>query len=255
MAGNSKGLISRMMKKIFSILLAAVLFSSSFSAIATEPIKVSASKLSDDDRDVKNFSGVAAGGPINVVITLGNTESCRFEGDADAISTLITEVKGNVLIIRPQNSWTSWEHKYENKKITAYVTAKTLNSLTMSGSGNMSVKGRVTAKTLSSALSGSGTITVSANVDDFNGVISGSGKLNIDGSADDAKVVISGSGNFGGKNFTVEDLSTTLSGSGTIEIKADKSIKAVISGSGNVNYSGNATVEKTVIGSGRIRKI
>ncbi|MCZ4225063.1 head GIN domain-containing protein [Pedobacter rhodius] len=243
------------MKKILSILFVALLFTINFSATAKFPITISSSKLSGDDRDVKNFNGVAAGGPINVVITLGSTESCRFEGDADAISTLITEVKGNVLIIRPQNSWTSWEHKYENKKITAYVTAKTITSLTMSGSGNMTVKGNVTAKTLSTTLSGSGSINTNVNVDDFNGVISGSGKLNINGAADDANVVISGSGNFSGKGLSVNNLSTTVSGSGTIDIKADRSIKAVISGSGNVNYSGNATVEKTVIGSGRVRKI
>jgi hypothetical protein len=242
------------MKKIFSILCVALLFTTTFSAIAKTEITISSSKIADD-RDVKNFNGVAAGGPINVVITLGSTESCRFEGDADAISTLITEVKGNVLVIRPQNSWTSWEHKYENKKITAYVTAKTITSLTMSGSGSMSVKGNVNAKSLATTLSGSGTITASANVDDFNAVISGSGKLNVTGSADDAKIVISGSGNFSGKGLSVNNLSTTVSGSGTIDIKADQTIKAVISGSGNVNYSGNATVEKTVIGSGRVRKI
>lgn len=242
------------MKKIFSILCVALLFTTTISAIAKTEITISSSKRSDD-RDVKNFNGVAAGGPINVVITLGNTESCRFEGDADAISTLITEVKGNVLVIRPQNSWTSWEHKYENKKITAYVTAKTITSLTMSGSGSMLVKGNVNAKTLAATLSGSGAITTSANVDDFSGVISGSGKINITGSADDAKIVISGSGNFSGKGLSVNNLSTTVSGSGTIDIKADQTIKAVISGSGNVNYSGNATVEKTVIGSGRVRKI
>jgi hypothetical protein len=242
------------MKKIFSILCVTLLFTTTFSVIAKTEITISSSKIADD-RDVKNFNGVAAGGPINVVITLGSTESCRFEGDADAISTLITEVKGNVLVIRPQNSWTSWEHKYENKKITAYVTAKTITSLTMSGSGSMSVKGNVNSKTLATTLSGSGTITASTNVDDFNGVISGSGKLNITGSADDAKIVISGSGNFSGKGLSVNNLSTTVSGSGTIDIKADQTIKAVISGSGNVNYSGNATVEKTVIGSGRVRKI
>lgn len=242
------------MKKILSILCVAILFTTTFSASAKTEITISSSKKSDD-RDVKNFNGVAAGGPINVIITLGNTESCRFEGDAEAISTLITEVKGNILIIRPQNSWTSWEHKYENKKITAYVTTKTLTSLTMSGSGNMSVKGNINAKTLSTTLSGSGTITANANVDDFNGVISGSGKLNITGSADDARVVISGSGNFSGKGLSVRDFSTTVSGSGNIDIKADNTIKAVISGSGNINYSGNATVEKTVIGSGRVRKI
>lgn len=250
----ARGLKIKKMKKILSILFAALLITLNLNASA-KPVITSSVKFSDDDRDVRNFSGVAAGGPINVVITLGSTENCRFEGDADAISTLITEVKGNVLIIRPQNSWTSWEHKYENKKITAYITAKTINSLTMSGSGNMLVKGNINTRTFSAVVSGSGTITANAKADDLSAVISGSGKLNINGSADDAKVVISGSGNFSGSNFSVENLSSTLSGSGTINIKADNSIKAVISGSGNINYSGNATVEKTVIGSGRIRKI
>ncbi|RNL50184.1 head GIN domain-containing protein [Pedobacter jejuensis] len=243
------------MKKIFSILCAALLITASYNSFANISFPSTNAIKAEDDRDVRNFNGVAAGGPINVIITLGSTESCRFEGDADAISTLITEVKGNVLIIRPENSWTSWEHKYDNKKITAYVTAKNIKSLTMSGSGTMSVKGNVSAKTLSVTVSGSGTVNTTADVDDLNSVISGSGKLNINGSADEATIVISGSGNFSGKDLSVNDLSTTMSGSGTVNIKAEERIKAVISGSGNINYSGNATVEKTVIGSGRIRKI
>jgi len=243
------------MKKIFPILIAAITLTASLNVIAKDQIHINSSSILDTERDVKNFNGVAAGGPLNVVITIGSKESCRFEGDADAIATLITEVKGSVLIIRPQNSWTSWEKKYENKKITAYVTAKSINSLTMSGSGSMSVIGNINSKSLAATLSGSGNIKATANVDDFSGVISGSGNLMVNGSADDAKVVISGSGNFSGKGLTVNDLSTTVSGSGTVNIKADSKIKAVISGSGNVNYSGNATVEKTVIGSGNVRKI
>ncbi|TCD10746.1 DUF2807 domain-containing protein [Pedobacter frigidisoli] len=243
------------MKKIFAILLATLTLTSSINVIAKEQININSSKHNDDERDVKNFSGVAAGGPINVVITLGSKESCRFEGDEDAIATLITEVKGNVLIIRPQNSWKSWEKKYENRKITAYVTAKTITSLTMSGSGSMAINGAVNAKDLAATLSGSGSIKATVDVDDFTGVISGSGSISINGKADDASVVISGSGNFAGKGFSVNDLSTTVSGSGSVNIKADRKIDAVISGSGNVNYSGNATVDKTVIGSGRVRKI
>ncbi|WP_316764696.1 head GIN domain-containing protein [Pedobacter aquatilis] len=242
------------MKKILSILCVALLFTTSFSAIAKTEITISLSKRADD-RDVRNFNGVAAGGPINVVITLGNTESCRLEGDAEALETLITEVKGNVLIIRPQNSWKSWEKKYENKKITAYVTAKSIKSLTMSGSGSMVVNGAVNSKDLSATLSGSGSIKATADVDNFTGVISGSGNLTIAGKADDASITLSGSGTFAGRGFSVNDLSTQVSGSGTVNIKADRKIDAVISGSGNVNYSGNASVDKTVVGSGKVRKI
>ncbi|WP_316796113.1 head GIN domain-containing protein [Pedobacter agri] len=243
------------MKKIFALLFAAFTLTTTISAVAEEQININSSKLNNDDRDVRNFNGIASAGPINVVVTLGTKESCRLEGDEEALSTIITEVKGNVLIIRPQTSITSWSRKYDGKKITAYVTARELASLTMSGSGNMVVNGKISTGDLTTTISGSGSIKAVADVDHYNGVISGSGSLNITGTADRAKVVISSSGSFEGKSLSVNDLTTTISGSGTINIKAEQSIKAVISGSGSVNYSGNPTVEKTVIGSGRVRKI
>lgn len=245
------------MKKLFiSLGISFVLLSISLQPVlAAYPIVIPVSKFKKEDRDVKNFNGVAAGGPINVVVTLGSTEGLRFEGDADAIATLITEVKGNILIIRPENSWKSWSRKYENKKITAYVSAKTIKSLTMSGSGNLSVNGKIKENTLTTTLSGSGSITASADIANYTGVISGSGNLNISGGADDANITISGSGAFTRKGFSVSRLTTLVSGSGSVTIVAQDKIDAVISGSGSINYSGNPKVEQRVSGSGRVRRI
>lgn len=205
--------------------------------------------------EVKDYNGVAAGGPIDVVIQLGDSEGIRFEGDADAIASLVVEVKNNTLTIRPEISWTSWSKKYENKKITAYVRAKSLKNLAMGGSGKMTVNGTITGSSLNVALSGSGSITAKATVNTFSGVVSGSGSLNFTGSADDASIVISGSGSFAKKEFSVGSLSTTISGSGSINVTASKEINAVISGSGTVNYSGDATVHQRTSGSGKVRKI
>jgi hypothetical protein len=243
------------MKKVFAILLASLTLSAGINVIAKDQISINTSRSKSDDREVKNFNGVAAAGPINVIITLGNTESCRLEGDAEALASIVTEVKGNVLVIRPQTSITSWSRRYEGKKITAYVTAKELASLTVSGSGNMTVNGKISTGSLTTTLSGSGSIKATADVDNFNGVISGSGAINITGGTDHAKVVISSSGTFGGKSFSVKTLSTTISGSGTVNVAVAESIRAVISGSGSVNYSGNPTVDKTIVGSGSVRKI
>jgi len=208
-----------------------------------------------EDRNVKNFTGVAAGGPINVVIKIGNTENLKFEGDAEAISTLVSEVKGNILIIRPKTSWTSWAKKYEGKTITAYVTAKDITSLTMSGNGSITVSGELTSSEFTSTLSGSGSIKATINADKLTGVISGSGNLNISGKTDAVQVTISGSGNLNAKTLVTNRLTTRISGSGTVSIKTDGTIKAFISGSGHVYYSGNPTIEKTVIGSGGVSEL
>jgi len=243
------------MKPLFFILLALFSINSTLSAEERKPVTISSSSLSDEERIVKNFNGVAAGGPIEVIVKFGNKESIRFEGDQDAISTLISEVKGNILIIRPQNSWKSWAKKYENKKITAYVTAKQISSITMSGNGTISVSGTVTATEFATTLSGSGTIKANVEADKITGVLSGSGNLNISGKTEDASVTISGSGNFGSKSLVVNNLSTRISGSGNVNVKSDGKIKAVISGSGHVYYNGNAEVDETVlIGSGRVSK-
>ncbi|RZK41186.1 MAG: DUF2807 domain-containing protein [Pedobacter sp.] len=221
---------------------------------ASQPIVIGVSKSPKEEREVKNYTGVAAGGPIHVVVTLGSTEGLRFEGDADAISTLITEVKGNVLIIRPQTSWQSWARKYQNKKITAYVSAKSIKHLTMSGNGSITVNGKIKTNELAATVSGSGSISGSADVSSFTGVISGSGNLNFSGVANSASIVISGSGSFR-KGFSVESLSSVISGSGSIYVNANDHLEAVISGSGSINYSGNAKVEKRVTGSGKINKV
>ncbi|RYG15258.1 MAG: DUF2807 domain-containing protein [Chitinophagaceae bacterium] len=234
-------------------------------ALATNPAKselpvnisIAKSKAKLKDIDVKNFSSVAAGGPLQVIITLGNTEGVRFEGDEEAIATLVTEVKGNALIIRPKMSWTSWSHKYKDKKIIAYVNAKNITSLTMSGDGSITVKGTINENSLTTTLSGSGSITAEVAVNDYTGVVSGSGKLNISGEADDASVTISGSGVLSKKRaLKVGSLSATISGSGSAYVHTEGEINAFISGSGKVYYTGNADVnEKKFLGSGGVKQL
>ncbi|MGY3053589.1 hypothetical protein ACVWYG_001789 [Pedobacter sp. UYEF25] len=231
------------MKIISSSLLVLLLASLSFFSKA------------QDQPQVKNFSAIVAGGPIDVVVTLGNSESCRFEGDAEAIATLLAQVEGSTLVIRPQMSWKSWERKYSGKKITAYVAAKKLSSFTMSGSGSMEVKGTVNVSELSVVLSGSGNLSLSSKSKNISAVLSGSGKLNITGEANDASITLSGSTIFQGKDFSVTNLSAQMSGSGVVNIEVSDNINAVISGSASVNYTGDPTVKQTILGSGKVRKV
>jgi hypothetical protein len=230
------------MKLLFTILFAALLFSQGASA-------------QKDERNVKNFNGVVAGGPIDVVIKFGDKESLMFEGDKEAIATLVSEVKGDKLVIRPQTSWVSWARKYENKKITAYVTAKQLSSLAMSGNGSITVSGTITAAEFAVTLSGSGSIKANVEADKITGILSGSGTSNISGKAGEASIILSGPGTFGSKLLTVNDLSAKISGKGNVYISTEGKINAFITGSGHVFYTGNADVEKTVIGSGGVSKL
>lgn len=208
----------------------------------------------NEERQIGNFNGVAVSGSIKAIIKIGTKEHIRLEGDQDAIAQLITEVKDGILIIRPRTKWMDWNRKFNNSRITAYITAKKLNSLTMSGSGSIEVQNPVVGTELFTTLSGSGNIKVAADVKSFNAVISGSGNIAVSGKANEANITINGSGSVKGTAFSVAVASTTISGSGSIYVNATKKINAKTSGSGSVYYSGNPAVDKTVIGSGGVKR-
>ncbi|MCX2453192.1 DUF2807 domain-containing protein [Pedobacter sp. PLR] len=242
------------MKKL-SLLLSFALLSLGLYSQANAAIRISATHLLDEERKVSNFTGIAVGGSLKVYVKLGNTESLRLEGDQEAIDQLITEVKDGTLSIRPKKSeWKQWFKKYGNTKVTAYITAKKLTSLAMSGSGSIEVEQTINTSSLDVALSGSGNIKASVNAQNFEAAISGSGGMNISGKAKKAEIAVSGSGGFSGRAFSAEDVDAHVSGSGSVHIDVQKSLDAATSGSGSVNYTGNPTVTKTASGSGRVRK-
>lgn len=217
------------------------------------PIIIKTSSGSEE-RLVSGFEGIASSGNVVVILKMGAKESLRLEGDAAAIADLITEVKGKTLNIRPKTKIYK-DNKFKNTKVTAYVTFKYLSRLILSGSGEMRVESSISGNNFVTTLSGSGKIQLNASIHSYVGVISGSGTVLMTGAAEDANITLSGSGKFSGRDFSIQDLSTQISGSGGIETKVSDNIHAVMSGSGSIYYSGNPRIDKTIIGSGRIRKL
>ncbi len=209
--------------------------------------------LSDEKREISGFNGISSAGSYHLFITMGNTESLRLEGDAELIKEIETKVENGVLKIRnkKQMNYRSWNNR---GRINIYIQAKTLNSILLSGSGNITVGGKINTEKLSNTISGSGSIDLTMDVDDYAGTISGSGTIIAKGKADNASITVAGSGNFDGDSLRTANAATKVSGSGNISIHTDKNLDAILSGSGNVRYSGNANVKSTKSGSGRISK-
>ncbi len=208
----------------------------------------------DDERQVSGFSEISVSGRHNVYITMSNTESLKLEGDADAISEIETKVENGVLKIRNKKQLKN-SNKWNNiGKVNIYIRAKSLNNLVLSGSGNVEVNGKVKSANLSNTISGSGSMSLNIDVENYVAVISGSGEITAKGNARNAKITVAGSGDFHGSSLKTSNTSAKVSGSGDISIIADKQLEAVVSGSGDIRYSGNAVVNSTKSGSGRISK-
>ena len=209
---------------------------------------------SEETRSVSGFNGIGTGGSFNVHVKIDGTESLRLKGDADDIKKIETVVEHGVLQIR-------WPKEYENRhhnigRIDVYVTAKSLSSVGLGGSGSIDVDGVVKGEKVKVSVAGSGSITTAVEAGDLDASIAGSGDLMLTGEANGTNISISGSGNFKAADLKTDAADISIAGSGDVRMEINKSISARIAGSGSVSYTGNATaVNISSAGSGRVHKL
>ncbi len=241
--------------KTYLAILAFLIASSQLDASSALITVVNSKKIAaDETRQVSGFTGISSAGSYHVIITMGNTESLKLEGDAEQIAEIETVVEQGILKIRDKKRTGSWKNNW-NGKVNIYVNAKSLKSLTLSGSGDMDVNGVVKSPEVSTTLSGSGNISLAVDATTYSATISGSGGIKVSGNADNAKINVNGSGNFKGDGLRTNVTTARVSGSGNISVNADKTLDAAMSGSGNIRYSGAANVKSSKSGSGRISKL
>jgi len=231
------------MKRISLILLAAVL---------TITATLKASAQNEQTRQVSGFDGIVLSGSFNVHVKIDGTESLKIVADDNIINDIQTVVEDGKLRIGFKKS-ISWNRHVG--KVDVYVTAKSLSSLSDSGSGTIKVDGDLTGRDVTVHISGSGNITTGVKSETILAHISGSGSTNLNGTSQDATIEISGSGEVKAKELKTGTLKVHLSGSGNAHVNADKTLSAHISGSGSLIYSGSASVTDIhTSGSGRIKK-
>lgn len=253
-AGYSRVFINNDMKNSFyPFLLAALLISTeTITSTAGTLVTISKRQENGDIRKVSGYNGISSSGNFDVRVRMGSREGLRLEGDKEAIDDIETFVEKGVLRIK-NKSKSGWN--FRRGKVIIYVDAKSLNSITLNGSGIIAVSGNVRAEKMTNTLSGSGKIVLTTDVEEYLGTISGSGALVVKGAADRARINVSGSGDFEGQNLKTSEARISISGSGNASISAEKFLHAAVSGSGNIRYSGNARVTQSKSGSGSIRKI
>jgi len=231
------------MKRISITLFAAVMF-------IAATLKASAQET--QNRQVSGFNAIASSGSFNVHVKIDGKESLKITGEKSALDEIETVVEDGTLKLRfkKDHNWT--ENHYG--KIEVEISAKSLSSLSLSGSGKFDVDGSLTGE-VKLAISGSGNISTGVKAEKIHASISGSGNVTVNGSANEGSFAISGSGNLKAGELKVGSVSVSIAGSGSVHVNAEKSISGHIAGSGNLYYTGNAQVtDFRSAGSGSIRK-
>jgi hypothetical protein len=183
-----------------------------------------------ETREVSGFTKVELSGSAELTIEKTGTESLSISAEDNLLPQLTSDVSGDALILgtKPNTSI------LPTKPITYSVTVKDLTGIAVSGSGTVRVSNLMT-NSLTTKISGSGTITAS-------------------GAVNDQDVDISGSGRYQAEQMTSKAVKAQISGSGTASVLAADLLDVKISGSGTLTYSGNPQVTQEISGSGKLIK-
>jgi hypothetical protein len=248
------------MKCLSKILLVAALATGTAQyTLAKTPVVTTVAdddQSNTEDRHLSGFSSVNVSGSFDVVITQGSTESVKVTAPADIIKRIITEVEGGVLKIytKSDNDW----HWFDggHKKIMIYVSAKELDGVTLSGSGDVSFKEGLRANSFKLKLTGSGDLSGKLDVKNLDCVLAGSGDISISGSAENSNVSVAGSGDYSATRFVTNTAAVRVAGSGDVKINVSSKLDASVVGSGDIHYTGSVkSVSTSKIGSGDVSRM
>ncbi len=204
-------------------------------------------------KSVGDYDSLDMAGFFDVKLIEGKEGNITITGEENLLEYIVTEVKDGKLILKTEKGVNLQPSHRNGIKIT--IPVEQINSVYLSGSGDITSEKTLTADSFKATISGSGDISLDLAVKELKTSISGSGDIELTGNTDIFDLSISGSGDIDAFRLAANHVDVSVSGSGDIEVTANKSIKARVSGSGDINYRGNPEkVDTKSSGSGDISK-
>lgn len=231
------------------------------------------------NRTVKtgDISGIVMMCKGKVVYSQGATSSIRMNGADNVLDVVELKNNGGRLVIKFRDDVRV--QSLDDDELVFYITSPSVNSLSVTGSGDIEVNSTLNVASLDLLVSGSGDVETKGikASGHINVSVSGSGAvdMDIDNRANAINIGISGSGDVECENVTARSISCGVSGSGDVEFKGGITNKAsfevsgsgeveakhleagivvaAVSGSGKVVCRASDTLESSISGSGSIK--
>ncbi len=235
------------MRKITALLLLLVLVSS---CRFTSGRRVRGNGNSGvQDRSVGSFSGIQVVGGMDVVLSSGSAHAVRVEADENLLKYIITEKKGDALVIKPRNGY----NLQSRTGMKVFVTTPSIEEISITGSGSVTSAARLSgARKLGIHVTGSGDVNLDVNAPEVEAEATGSGNIILAGATKKFNAEINGSGEVRCFNLMSETTDVDISGSGSAEVFASKQLDIDIRGSGDVAYKGTPAIKQRIAGSGDV---
>jgi hypothetical protein len=201
------------------------------------------------------FDSVSVIGPQDVIVSPGERHTITIE-DGEAAERYSLTVEDGVLTIRPRESFRRGfgdGFRWGRRLPTLHVTAPTLQSVSLIGSGDLTVE-HAEGPRFAASLSGSGDLTIrSLAVDEADLSLAGRGDLVATGTAGHARLALAGPGDIKADDLNTRSAAIIMRGSGDAELTVSDEAQISIIGSGDVEIDGPARCQVSRLGSGEVR--
>ena len=186
-----------------------------------------------ETRNVDSFNKIAFAVSGKAYVKQGTTQKVELEGSKDALEKIEVTVNDGKLVIRSKDRW-DWSWGKEDQ-IIAYITAKDIHALSVSGSGDMEVQTKIVTGDLALKVSGSGDLKAEIEGNNVEASITGSGNMTLRGKCNNLESRLSGSGDMDADVSVADEFEVSISGSGKLSASGKSNrVKATVSGSGRV---------------------
>lgn len=204
-----------------------------------------------ETRTTGDYDGIKCAGSMDFILVAGEEGKIILEGDSNLLEYIITEIKGDHLVIKTKKGVNM---SYKNKSIKVTIPFEDINTVSLAGSGDLYSKDTIETDKLSVSLAGSGDVKLEVKTNYVKGAIAGSGDLTLEGNTNELKARVAGSGDFHGFDLQANDTDVSVAGSGDAEVVSNRTLTARVAGSGDVVYKGNPEKDTKVAGSGSINQ-
>jgi hypothetical protein len=225
--------------KLFSVLGAIMVLGLSNCNINAQFGKKGSGTITEQERNVPVFTGIEAGGGIDVYVTQGEKQKVVVVTDDNLQEYVKTKVEGDILKIYLDK----WSIHAKSMKVK--ITLKDLKSVSCSGGSDFYTESPVVVGNLSVSLSGGSDAKIELKAIEIMASASGGSDLYLKGAAGLLKVEASGGSGCKAYELTVAKADASASGGSDIFLTVDKELKAEASGGSDVHYKGNAAIVKS----------
>jgi hypothetical protein len=177
-----------MKKNLFSVVLTVM-----FTVCSCNAIRITGDgNITTAERQLSAFEGIKIAVPANVQVHLGSAPRVVIKTDANLMEYIITEVRGNTLLIKEKDNSNIHFTKFEVE-----IYTQTLTATDVAGSGNVTIVDEVRTASFDATIAGSGELRGTLHcTEKLDASIAGSGDIVIAGSSKELKISIAGSGDF-----------------------------------------------------------